>query len=440
MNILKTAERNMTGAGRVIPGEAAELAVFSTVHFLVDFCCIFLLTAFLLPLMADRFEWICCLVAYNLFSFAFQLPAGTFSDLYGRPKMIASSGCALIALAYGLFWLLFLSGLQGSPGDPVSFSGISPVPAETTRTRVLLFGTAVTAGIGNAFFHVGGGIDTLKKCGGRASRPGIFVSTGAFGVWLAPVLASRHAGTIIGTAAGILMMLASSLLLLALDRSERQLTKNIPVSSSEICGIVREQDDPDCQIGLRESRRAYHNGRLMTIAVFAVGCLFLTVVIRSYAGGLMNYSWKAVPLLAFLFTAGVSGGKLAGGLLGDRVGWMKSAAGSLILALLLFVAAPHHPSCGIFAVFLFNMTMPVTLTAISCLTGPGHEGTAFGLTTFALFLGTLPSSVNVLTETDLSPSWMLYVCVVLSVLLICAGLTGARLYDRKRNDEELPGS
>ena len=56
MNILKTAERNMTGAGRVIPGEAAELAVFSTVHFLVDFCCIFLLTAFLLPLMADRFD------------------------------------------------------------------------------------------------------------------------------------------------------------------------------------------------------------------------------------------------------------------------------------------------------------------------------------------------------------------------------------------------
>ena len=170
------------------------------------------------------------------------------------------------------------------------------------------------------------------------------------------------------------------------------------------------------------------------------GCLFLTVVIRSYAGGLMNYSWKAVPLLAFLFTAGVSGGKLAGGLLGDRVGWMKSAAGSLILALLLFVAAPDHPSCGIFAVFLFNMTMPVTLTAISCLTGPGHEGTAFGLTTFALFLGTLPSSVNVLTETNLSPSWMLYVCVVLSVLLICAGLTGARLYDRKRNDGKLPGS
>jgi FSR family fosmidomycin resistance protein-like MFS transporter len=164
----------------------------------------------------------------------------------------------------------------------------------------------------------------------------------------------------------------------------------------------------------------------MMIAVFSTGCLFLTIVIRSYAGGLMNYSWKAVPLLAFLFTAGVSGGKIAGGLIGDRIGWMRNAAGSLILALLLFSAASDHPSCGILAVFLFNMTMPVTLTAISELSGPGREGTAFGLTTFALFLGTLPSSVNILTETDLCPSWMLYVSAVLSVLLICTGLAGMK--------------
>lgn len=427
MIFFKFTERNNSGPGRVIWKETTDLAVFSAVHFLVDYCCIFLLTAFILPLMADRFQWICFLVTYNLFAFAFQLPVGAFGDLYGRPKIIASLGCALIALAYCLLWLLLLSGLQGTQGDLVSISGMSAAQVGSARTCLILFGSAVTAGIGNSLFHVGGGIDTLKKCGGRAGRPGIFVSTGVYGVWLAPILASRNVGIAIGTAAGILLMLVSSLLLCVLDRSEQRFLGRMQVNDPGICGTAQ---DTDGKVGQREPHKVYSNGSLMKIAVFATGCLFLTIVIRSYAGGLMNYSWKAMPLLAFLFTAGVSGGKMAGGLLGDRIGWMKSAAGSLLLALLLFSTAADDPLCGIFAVFLFNMTMPVTLTAISELAGPDREGTAFGLTTFALFLGTLPSSVNILTKTDLSPSWMLYVSTVLSVLLVCVGLAGVRLYCR----------
>ena len=41
--------------------------------------------------------------------------------------------------------------------------------------------------------------------------------------------------------------------------------------------------------------------------------------------------------------------------------------------------------------FLFNMTMPVTLHRAAMLL-PGHRGFAFGLLTFGLFLGFLPAA------------------------------------------------
>ncbi|MBR2779076.1 MAG: MFS transporter [Firmicutes bacterium] len=394
--------------------ENRDLAAFSILHFLVDFGCIFLLTAFLLPLMADRFTWVCCLVTYNLFAFALQLPAGAFGDLYGRPKKLAAAGCLLIALAYGVIGMLLLAepALQNAGGDLVSVSGTAAGGAGAASSPVPLFAAAVIAGAGNAFFHVGGGIDTLKNSGGLAGRPGLFVSTGAFGVWLGPVLASRNMGIAIGMTAGILPMLAGGILMILLERADRRLPETIPEPDTEAAAEFP-------QIKNTKSRHG--------IAVLAVSCLFLTVVIRSYAGGLTGFSWKAVPLLAFLFIAGVAGGKMAGGFLGDRIGWMRSAAGSLLLSLLLFAAAANHPACGILGIFFFNMTMPVTLTAIAEIAGPDHEGAAFGLTTFALFLGTLPSSVNILTKTDLSPAWMLGPSIVMSVLLICAGLSHPKL-------------
>ena len=48
------------------------------------------------------------------------------------------------------------------------------------------------------------------------------------------------------------------------------------------------------------------------------------------------------------------------------------------------------PLPGILAVFLFNMTMPVTLWAVARVM-PGAKGFTFGLLTFGLFLGWLPS-------------------------------------------------
>ena len=48
----------------------------------------------------------------------------------------------------------------------------------------------IIAGIGNALFHVGGGIDVLNISEKKASLSGIFVSTGAMGIFLGSKSAS----------------------------------------------------------------------------------------------------------------------------------------------------------------------------------------------------------------------------------------------------------
>lgn len=43
--------------------------------------------------------------------------------------------------------------------------------------------SCLIAGIGNAMFHIGGGIDVLNISDKKATLSGIFVSTGALGIF-----------------------------------------------------------------------------------------------------------------------------------------------------------------------------------------------------------------------------------------------------------------
>jgi len=82
-------------------------------------------------------------------------------------------------------------------------------------------------------------------------------------------------------------------------------------------------------------------------------------------------------------------GKTAGGFLADHVGLFRAAASSLVLAAAAFFFS-RSPVPGVCALFLFNMTMPITLFALSQRM-PGCKGFSFGILTFALFLGFLPT-------------------------------------------------
>ena len=290
------------------------LSLYSLAHFWVDLSCALLV----FRTMAGGADFTLCLLLYNFCAFALQMPLGLLADRWDRNGLTAAAGCILTALAYLV---------------PL------PVPA------------AVTAGVGNALFHLGGGIDVLNRSGEKAWALGIYVSPGALGLFLGTLWGR---GTSPGLWLGPLGLLALAGVLLALRRG--------PSGNGAV--------DVSAPGGYR-----------------ALVPLFLVVVLRSYMGMNQAFSWKADWALAL--TLALVLGKTAGGFAMDRLGARRASGWSLGLASALYLASAL-PMPGILAVFLFNMTMPVTLWAAARMV-PGAKGFTFGLLTFALFLGFLPS-------------------------------------------------
>ena len=110
-------------------------------------------------------------------------------------------------------------------------------------------------------------------------------------------------------------------------------------------------------------------------------------------------------------------GKTAGGFLADRFGAVRSAWVTLGASAILFLFA-SHPFSGVLAVFLFNMTMPVTLGALGRML-PGVKGFAFGTLTFALFVGLVP----IIAWRSLTglPNYSYSLMALLSAVLLHAG-------------------
>ena len=76
------------------------------------------------------------------------------------------------------------------------------------------------------------------------------------------------------------------------------------------------------------------------------------------------------------------------------------------------------------AVLLFNMTMPITLWGAARLM-PGGKGFAFGLLTFGLFLGFLPTWLG--WPSILTSPWAMALAAVVSAVILLAGLKGERV-------------
>lgn len=296
------------------------LSLYSLTHFWVDLSCAFLV----FRTMTAGADLALCLLLYNFCAFALQMPLGLLADRLDRNGAVAAGGCGLIALAYAV-----------------------SLPAAA----------AITAGIGNALFHLGGGIDVLNQSRDRAWALGIFVSPGALGLFI---------GTLWGRSASPPLRLGPVGLL---------------VLGALILGT--------CRFGSARSGNAAidvsaPNGYASLLP------LFLVVVLRSYMGLGQAFDWKTEWAVAL--TLALVLGKTAGGFAVDRLGAERAAAVSLGAAAVLYLFSAM-PVPGILAVFLFNMTMPLTLWAAARVM-PGAKGFTFGLLTFALFLGFLPSFLS----------------------------------------------
>jgi FSR family fosmidomycin resistance protein-like MFS transporter len=342
-----------------------KVMLYSVTHLFVDMACAYLLFSRIF----GSGQWLLCVLIYNFCAFALQMPIGLLADRWNRNAVCAASGCILTAAAYGL--------------------GGLPIMA------------ALAAGVGNGMFHVGGGIDVLNLSRKKSGLLGIFVAPGAFGLYIGTKYGKQSADTAAYIVLALLLM-ALLILLLQYVPGRTFRSENEPLSFQ-----VRSLVDTEGQTGLKAKA-----------AAGAMACLFVVVCLRSYVGMTLTFPWKGEGSWGLILVCAVVLGKMAGGVLADALGALRTTVVSLILAAILFLFS-GYPAAGTAAVFLFNMTMPVTLWAVARIL-PGSKGFTFGLLTFGLFLGFIPVYLG--TDPMFSGGAGFAAAAVVSLALLCIGL------------------
>ena len=300
--------------------------IYSAIHFIVDMACALLISCLITPKMGDEIGLFLAILIYNFFAFAIQLPIGIIADKVNKNAICSAIGCLIVAVAYAF-----------------SNHGIA---------------SCLIAGIGNAMFHVGGGIDVLNISDKKATLSGIFVSTGAMGLFIGGKAVSIGFDKYYLV---IMILILSSLSLFWLYQKIKDKINNEKVIIPEI-----SQNE-----------------------LIAIACLIFTVIVRGYVGLILAFEWKSSFIMALISIFAVVFGKMLGGIIGDQIGYMKISLISLIASAFLFIFAFNSSILGILAILFFNMTMPITLTALSNILFH-NKGMAFGLLTVALFIGAVP--------------------------------------------------
>ncbi len=312
------------------------LALNSFLHFIIDGICAYAMFGTFAGKGAEGYLF------YNLLAFALQMPIGALTDLVSA--RLGKNGYAMTKRFHFIITLL----------------GV-------VFTIIGIFAGPLSLGVGNALFHVGGGVSSIREddergYGGRGL--GIFVAPGALGLFVGSILAPFSVLRIYIISAFIILSLLGVIgLLLRLFYEEKHL------SFVELPSLSEKQVKTD---GLSE------------IIISAVIC-FIVVIIRSYTSLSVSFDWKIGALMGLFATLAVVLGKAAGGFLAYYLGNLKATVISLSLAAVCFVFS-DKAVFGILALFFFNMTMPITLYILvremrKC------PGFAFGLLTFALFIG-----------------------------------------------------
>ena len=137
--------------------ETQKAGMASVSHLMIDFICAWMIV----NRIPGSEAWFVKMLTYNFLAFAVQLPAGIILDRLASKHNRAAGMAALNRMSVVPYRL-----------------------AVGTDSYTL----TITAGIGNALFHVGSGAEILETYKGRAAESGIFVSTGALGIYAGSVI------------------------------------------------------------------------------------------------------------------------------------------------------------------------------------------------------------------------------------------------------------
>lgn len=358
----------MSTTQQILPKKEVTTFAYALCHFVVDFACVSTMLCAVSRVLGESGQGSMEVVAlsillYDIVAFTLQLPIGIALDQLDKNSYAALLSYALV-------------------GAGVILSLVPIALLEWPAILLLAFG--------NALFHSAGGLSVLNISQKHAGPSGIFIATGAIGVFLGTQSAQM----------GRLQIAFSLLVLLFL------------------CALIT--------LVVQKVNKKYWNvhnvsfdiPRLSSNTLLAIALLSLVVALRSYVGMVMAFPWKSEMLLLVLSILGVFAGKALGGMVADRIGFRTTAIFSLIAAATLFVPSWEMPPMGFLAVFFFNFTMSITLASLANIL-PNAKGTAFGLASFSLAVGALPALVGFRIE---HPAMLSGISLV-SALALGVGLT-----------------
>ena len=358
----------MSTTQQILPKKEVTTFAYALCHFVVDFACVSTMLCAVSRVLGESGQGSMEVVAlsillYDIVAFTLQLPIGIALDQLDKNSHAALLSYALVGAGVIL----------------------SLVPIALLEWPAILL-----LAIGNALFHSAGGLSVLNISQKHAGPSGIFIATGAIGVFLGTQ--SAQMGRLQIAFSLLVLLFLCALITLVVQKVNKKYW-NVHNVSFDISGLSFN-------------------------TLLAIVLLSLVVALRSYVGMVMTFPWKSEMLLLVLSILGVFAGKALGGVVADRIGFRTTAIFSLIVAATLFVPSWEIPVMGLLGVFFFNFTMSITLASLANIL-PNAKGTAFGLASFSLAVGALPALAGFRIEHPL----MLSAMSLVSAFALGVGLT-----------------
>ena len=314
------------------------LPLFTILHPLVDACSVTVL-------VVGGLSWQRVL-AYNALAFALQFPLGVALD--ARPRIVKGTFVASLALTLAGVGLCACDGAAGVRALPLEIAAL------------------VLACVGNALFHLSAGKTVLDVHEGKGGPIGLFISTGALGLFAGMKLAGGY-GLCCCLGFGAALVVAGA------------------VAVGRWRGRAEACPSPNSFSSLSSRVSRPHLSFVLVLAA-----LFALVAWRSWAGLLAGGMTNAAGLGFALAGAAVTwAGKAAGGYLGDRYGrWIVTAVSVVGSLSLCFLCRPEQAALWLVLLFVAQLATGPVLSLMYDKSGKA-SGTSFGLNGLALFTGSL---------------------------------------------------
>lgn len=225
---------------------------------------------------------------------------------------------------------------------------------------------AVLIGMGNSIFHIYGGKYVTEFSGNSMRHLGIFVSTGAFGLYV-----GQRGACVYGMIAIMLIMLLLSLL------------------------MVRNQKHSYSSVrGYRSSTVGYRLDSTLQYSLPLFAFVLLIVFFRSFLGKMIPPETKFIEYFALSACILAVVGKATGSIIAEMFGVGRALFITLMLAGVFFMLGYYELEYLLAMILFINFSMPITLhIANRCF--PRHQGFAFGMLAAFLIPGYALGNVSV---------------------------------------------